>query len=95
MAIAPSLLNAPIADVKELFEILKEKNVDYLHIDVMDGCFVPDMAFGPSLIKDIRPLTDLVFDVHLMIDTPEKIVTRFVEAEQILSPSTLKQQNMQ
>lgn len=80
MAIAPSLLNAPIGDVKKLLETLKEKHVNYLHIDVMDGCFVPDMAFGPSLIKDIRPLTDIVFDVHLMIDTPEKIVTRFVEA---------------
>ncbi|MGX7077165.1 MULTISPECIES: ribulose-phosphate 3-epimerase [Globicatella] len=80
MSIAPSLLNASILEIKDLFNILEEKNIDYLHIDVMDGCFVPDMAFGPSFIKDIRPFTDVVFDVHLMIETPEKIVKKFVEA---------------
>lgn len=80
MFIAPSLFNSKIGELKNTFKILEEKNINYLHIDVMDGCFVPDMAFGPSFISDIRPLSGIVFDTHLMIDTPEKIVERFAEA---------------
>lgn len=80
MFIAPSIFNSKIGELKDTFKLLKEKDIKYLHIDVMDGCFVPDMAFGPSFVADIRPLSDLVFDTHLMIDTPEKIVTRFAEA---------------
>lgn len=79
MFIAPSILNSKIGDLKGTIALLEKKDIKYLHIDIMDGCFVPDMAFGPSFIADIRILTDMLFDVHLMIDQPEKIVSRFAD----------------
>ncbi len=83
MTIAPSLLNAPIGNLIHTFAELEKINVKQLHIDVMDGCFVPDMAFGPSFIKSIRPLTNMVFDVHLMLNTPERNINKFIMGDQI------------
>lgn len=79
MKIAPSLLNSDCANIEQTLKTLKQENVEYLHIDVMDGNFVPDMAFGPHILKNIRLKTDLVLDVHLMIEKPEKIVDKFAK----------------
>lgn len=68
--IAPSILSADFSILKE--EISKIKTADYLHIDVMDMHFVPNLTFGPKLIKDIKKHTNIPFDVHLMVDNPEQ-----------------------
>ena len=68
--IAPSILSADFSILKE--EISKIKTADYLHIDVMDMHFVPNLTFGPKLIKDIKKYTNIPFDVHLMVDNPEQ-----------------------
>ena len=68
--IAPSILSTDFSILKE--EISKIKTADYLHIDVMDMHFVPNLTFGPKLIKDIKKHTNIPFDVHLMVDNPEQ-----------------------
>ena len=68
--IAPSILSADFSILKE--EISKIKTADYLHIDVMDMHFVPNLTFGPKLIKDIKKHTNIPFDIHLMVDNPEQ-----------------------
>jgi len=77
--IAPSILSADfgnlLADIRKI-----EKDTDILHIDVMDGHFVPNISFGIPIIKSIRSRTDLQFDVHLMITNPEEYVRAFSEA---------------
>lgn len=78
MQIAPSLLNSDSTNIQGTLDMLKATGLEYIHIDVMDGCFVPDMAYGPNVVKDMRNKTDLVLDVHLMIDKPEKIIEKFV-----------------
>ena len=62
------------------FEACKENGVKWLHVDIMDGHFVPNLSFGYSLVKSMRPVTDLVLDVHLMIDTPIKYAENFCKA---------------
>lgn len=76
--LSPSILAADFSKLGE--EIEKIKNADYVHIDVMDGHFVPNITFGPGVVKCIRKSTDLVFDVHLMIENPEKYVDAFLDA---------------
>ncbi len=75
---APSLLAADFSKLNE--EVKKVKSADYLHLDVMDGHFVPNITFGPKLISDLRKESDLKFDTHLMIDNPEKYIEDFAEA---------------
>ena len=62
------------------FEACKANGVKWLHVDIMDGHFVPNLSFGYSLVKSMRPVTDLVLDVHLMIDTPIKYAENFCKA---------------
>ncbi|MCK9443524.1 MAG: ribulose-phosphate 3-epimerase [Tissierellaceae bacterium] len=78
--IAPSLLSADFADLKNEIKKIEVGGADYLHLDVMDGNYVPNITFGPPVIKKLRAVTKLPFDVHLMIDKPERYIKDFVDA---------------
>ncbi|MDP9111177.1 MAG: ribulose-phosphate 3-epimerase [Candidatus Eremiobacteraeota bacterium] len=78
--IAPSLLSADFADIANGIAAVEAGGADYLHLDVMDGRFVPNITWGPKIIGDLRKLSALPFDVHLMIVEPERYVENFVEA---------------
>lgn len=72
--IAPSLVSAPLAHLAQAVEDLQKAGADILHFDLEDGNFVPMMSLGVNVVKVLRPLTDLPFDVHLMINNPEWII---------------------
>ncbi|MFS8652097.1 MAG: ribulose-phosphate 3-epimerase [Caldibacillus sp.] len=76
--IAPSILAADFSILAKEVTDVEQGGADYIHIDVMDGCFVPNISFGPVVIEAIRPLTSLPFDVHLMIEEPGRYITDFV-----------------
>ena len=78
--IAPSILSADFARLGEQVRAASDGGADYIHIDVMDGHFVPNITIGPVIVKSIRAYTSLPFDVHLMIDAPERYVPQFVQA---------------
>lgn len=80
LELSPSLLSADFTNLKSDIEILDKSGVKYLHLDVMDGMFVPNISFGPMIIKQLRPLTNMVFDVHLMIEDPDRYVQSFKDA---------------
>lgn len=75
MLISPSMLSADFARLKEELDRVKQGGADWLHIDVMDGHFVPNISFGMPVIKCIRPVSNLFFDVHIMISQPQKYIT--------------------
>ncbi len=78
--LSPSLLAADFYNLETQLRVLEENNVKYLHLDVMDGNFVPNISYGPGIIKALRPNVDLVFDVHLMIEKPELYIEDYVKA---------------
>lgn len=78
--LAPSLLSADFANLKEEIEKIKVGGAEFLHLDVMDGNFVPNISFGIPVIRSLRKVTDLIFDVHLMIEKPERYIKDFVQA---------------
>lgn len=80
MILSPSILAADFSKLGEQIHQLEEAGVPYIHIDVMDGLFVPSISFGFPIIESIRPLSRQVFDVHLMIQEPVRYVERFAKA---------------
>ncbi len=78
--IAPSLLAADFANLATEIKRVEQAGAQYLHLDVMDGAFVPNITFGPELISAIRKGTNMIFDVHLMIKRPERYIDKFVKA---------------
>lgn len=78
--IAPSILAADFARLGEAVRAAEAAGADQIHVDVMDGHFVPNLSMGPGVVKSIRPVTDLPLDVHLMIDEPQRYLDAFAEA---------------
>jgi len=78
--VSPSILSADFGNLEDEILKLEKGGADYIHLDVMDGIYVPNITFGPPVIKKLRNITDIPFDVHLMIDRPERYIEDFVEA---------------
>ncbi|MDE6129043.1 MAG: ribulose-phosphate 3-epimerase, partial [Lachnospiraceae bacterium] len=77
--LAPSILAADFAMLGEQIRTVDEAGAQYIHIDVMDGIFVPSISYGMPVIKSLRRVTDKVFDVHLMIEKPERYIGAFAD----------------
>ena len=78
--LAPSILSADFSNLGEAVKLVEEGGADYIHIDVMDGHYVPNITIGPAVVKDLRKTTSLTFDVHLMIENPDNFIEHFYKA---------------
>lgn len=80
MKIAPSILSADFANLQRDIQFVEKHGADYIHVDVMDGQFVPNITLGPNVVSAIRPITKLPLDCHLMIVDPENYIEAFAKA---------------
>ena len=80
LKIAPSILAADFKRLGEEVKRVEEAGADLLHIDVMDGHFVPNLSMGPMVVKSLREITELPFSVHLMVEEPERFIQPFIDA---------------
>ena len=80
LKIAPSILSADFARLADAVEMAKAGGADWIHVDVMDGHFVPNLTIGPGVVAALRRVTDLPLDVHLMIERPDQLIDAFVDA---------------
>lgn len=78
--IAPSILSADLRYLEDQIQVAVESGADWIHVDVMDGSFVPNITFGPNIVKTVRQITELPIDVHLMIINPERHIEAFAKA---------------
>jgi ribulose-phosphate 3-epimerase len=78
--ISPSILSCDFTKIRDDFANMNKAKVDYVHVDIMDGNYVPNISFGPQIVKQFRELTDIPFDVHLMINNPENYIKEFADA---------------
>ena len=78
--ISPSMLSADYVNLQRDIQMTQDAGAKWLHVDIMDGHFVPNISFGYSMVKALRPITDMILDVHLMIDTPIRYVDEFCKA---------------
>ncbi|HGY55633.1 MAG TPA: ribulose-phosphate 3-epimerase [Caldithrix abyssi] len=78
--LAPSILSCDLLKLEEQVRLVAENGADFIHVDIMDGHFVPNLTFGPNMVKALRRITDIPLDVHLMIERPDDYLQAYIEA---------------